>query len=838
MRSKGFRTLLSFVFSFALIVPAATVGQVLTFDQRAEEMKLAADLKERTSRSTEGLVEERLADGSVKVDLRGRFQHVALANLGRDGRPTASCVSSLKEANAFLGRDLETGNLIPNSPRSFDPFAIDSADYGMSDEEMLFYREMIARYIEAAELSPLAANISIVNGDGPNEGFNDPTPVAAEGGNTGATRGQQRLNVFGAAAAIWGAFLDSTVPIEVSARFDPQTCTLTSAVLGSASTTTVHREHANAGFSGTWHHQALANKQAGVDLSPNPDLAATFNSNLDGRPDCLQGTRFYLGLDNSQPPGTLNLLIVVLHEIGHGLGFADFVNGTTGAWFNGFPDVYARFLFDRSTSVLWRDMTDGQRAISAINNNNVLWDGASVRLASGGLSQGRDAATGRVEVYTPAPYDGGSSVAHWNTRVTPNVLMEPFITSGVPLTLDLTRQQMRDIGWYRDSDGNGTPDTITGVTPSGGFLLIGSQANINWNNNGGFNQNVAIELSLNGGATYTQTLAANVANTGSFSFAVPNTPTQQGRIRIREVNYASPAGVSELDFTITNTLPVLDAPFDLDGDGKTDISVFRPNPGQWWYLRSSDGGNRAFAFGSPTDTIVPADFTGDGKTDLAFWRPASGEWFVLRSEDSTFFAFPFGAAGDVPSPADFDGDGKSDATVYRPSTNTWFTLRSSDGQVATTPFGIAGDKPVPADYDGDGKADVAIFRPTGGSGGGEWWYLRSSDGANRAFAFGTSTDLTVPGDYTGDGKADIAYFRPSTGEWFILRSEDSSFFAFPWGAAGDVPAPGDYDGDGKIDAAVFRPSNSNWFALRSTAGPLILQFGITGDKPLPNAFVR
>ena len=310
-----------------------------------------------------------------------------------------------------------------------------------------------------------------------------------------------------------------------------------------------------------------------------------------------------------------------------------------------------------------------------------------------------------------------------------------------------------------------------------------------------------------------------------------NAPAGQWKLR---ATYQSV--VYETTFVVAGT-----GNFDMDGDGKTDISVFRPVGGsgsEWWYLRSSDGGNRAFAFGEATDTVVPADFTGDGKADLAFWRPASGEWFVLRSEDSTFFAFPFGAAGDVPSPADFDGDGKSDATVYRPSTNTWFTLRSSDGQVSAMPFGTAGDKPVPADYDGDGKADVAIFRPTGGSGGGEWWYLRSSDGANRAFAFGTATDLTVPGDYTGDGKADLAYFRPSTGEWYVLRSEDSSFYAFPWGASGDVPAPGDYDGDGKIDAAVFRPSNSNWFALRSTAGPLILQFGTTGDRPLPNAFVR
>ena len=284
--------------------------------------------------------------------------------------------------------------------------------------------------------------------------------------------------------------------------------------------------------------------------------------------------------------------------------------------------------------------------------------------------------------------------------------------------------------------------------------------------------------------------------------------------------------------------PVGKAPFDFDGDGKTDVSVFRAGLGQWWYLRSSDGGNRAFTFGSETDTIVPADFTGDGKTDVAFWRPSTGEWFVLRSEDSTFFAFPFGAAGDIPSPADFDGDGRADATVYRPSMSTWFTLRSSDGQFVATQFGVSSDKPVPADYDGDGKADVAIFRPTGGTGGGEWWYLRSSDGTYRAFGFGSSTDLTVPGDYTGDGKADIAFFRPSTGEWFVLRSEDSSFFAFPWGTSGDIPAPGDYDGDGRTDAAVFRPSNATWFALRSTAGPLFVQFGITTDRPLPNAYVR
>ena len=229
-------------------------------------------------------------------------------------------------------------------------------------------------------------------------------------------------------------------------------------------------------------------------------------------------------------------------------------------------------------------------------------------------------------------------------------------------------------------------------------------------------------------------------------------------------------------------------PFDLDGDLKTDVAIFRPGPGEWWYSRSSDGGNRAFQFGSTTDKIVPADYTGDGKTDVAFFRPSTGQWFVLRSEDSSFFGFPFGNSTDVPVPADYDGDGKADAAVFRESNLTW--------------------------------------------------YINKSSGGTQIVGFGAAGDLQVPGDFDGDGKADIAFWRPSTGFWNILRSEDLSYFAFPFGTTGDVPIPGDYDGDGKFDAGVFRPSNLTWFIQRSTAGTLIQQFGTTGDVPLPNAYVR
>ncbi len=288
---------------------------------------------------------------------------------------------------------------------------------------------------------------------------------------------------------------------------------------------------------------------------------------------------------------------------------------------------------------------------------------------------------------------------------------------------------------------------------------------------------------------------------------------------------------------ITGVVTRQKAPFDFDGDGKTDLSIFRHDPGEWWYLRSSDGGNRAFQFGNAYDRIAPADYTGDGKTDIAFFRRSNSSWFILRSEDNSFYSFPFGASEDIPAPADYDGDGRADAAVFRPSNSTWYISRSSGGTTIQQ-FGLSDDIPVTADYDGDGKSDIAIYRMSKG----EWWISRSSAGVivyqfGIATADAASTDYPVQGDYTGDGKADVAFFRPSTGEWFILRSENNSFYSFPFGTSGDVLVPGDYDGDGRTDAAVFRSQNRTWFVQRSSSGTLIQQFGISIDRPVPNAYV-
>ncbi|HEY0459502.1 MAG TPA: S8 family serine peptidase [Pyrinomonadaceae bacterium] len=282
----------------------------------------------------------------------------------------------------------------------------------------------------------------------------------------------------------------------------------------------------------------------------------------------------------------------------------------------------------------------------------------------------------------------------------------------------------------------------------------------------------------------------------------------------------------------TTTTQTARAKFDFDGDGKTDVGVFRPANGVWYIQNSAGGTNNIQQFGLGTDLLAPGDFTGDGKADIAVWRSATGEWFILRSENGSFMSFKFGQAGDTPAVGDFDGDGKADAGIFRPQSGEWFIQKSSGGTAITT-FGTAGDVPATADFDGDGRSDIAIYRPSNG----QWWIQRSSNSSVYAFQFGTSTDKPVQGDFTGDGKADAAFFRPATGEWFILRSEDSSFYSVPFGASGDLPAPGDYDGDGRFDTAVFRPVGGTWYVQRSTAGIMITNFGLAGDKTVAGAFV-
>jgi CSLREA domain-containing protein len=473
-----------------------------------------------------------------------------------------------------------------------------------------------------------------------------------------------------------------------------------------------------------------------------------------------------------------------------------------------------------------RNLTGASLTISAstINNNSSTPFG-------GGIDNAGTAAIINSTVTANQATEGGGIFNHGTanlTNVTVNGNFAGFKGGGVRNTAAFSA---RNSIFADNSDSSAAPADFSGVLSSQGFNLIEntSGAVITGTTTGNI---TGIDPKLgplfnNDGPTQT---CALLPESPAIDAADPNnfpTADQRGTARPKD---GDGNGTILPDIGAFERVFSGKPPLDFDGDGKTDISIFRPggvSGAEWWYLSSADGGNAAFQFGVSTDKPVPADYTGDGRADIAFWRPSNGFWFIQRSEDRSFFSFPFGAAGDLPAPADYDGDGKTDAAVFRPSSGTWFISRTTAG-ILILQFGVSGDLPTPADYDGDHRADIAIFRPASG----EWWINYSSTGQTAAFRFGTSTDRPVPGDWTGDGRADAAFWRPSNGFWFILRSEDFSFFSFPFGISSDFPAPGDYDGDAKLDAAVFRPSQTAWYLQRSSAGIAIIQFAEAGDIPL------
>ncbi|MEP6463444.1 MAG: FG-GAP-like repeat-containing protein, partial [Frankiaceae bacterium] len=97
-----------------------------------------------------------------------------------------------------------------------------------------------------------------------------------------------------------------------------------------------------------------------------------------------------------------------------------------------------------------------------------------------------------------------------------------------------------------------------------------------------------------------------------------------------------------------------------------------------------------------------ADFDGNGTTDLAVYRPGNGSWYIRNGR-----SVAWGRSSDLPVPADYNGDGRTDIAVYRPTNTRWYI--SGTTSIA---YGTRGDIPVPADYNGDGHADLAVYRPT------------------------------------------------------------------------------------------------------------------------------
>ena len=281
---------------------------------------------------------------------------------------------------------------------------------------------------------------------------------------------------------------------------------------------------------------------------------------------------------------------------------------------------------------------------------------------------------------------------------------------------------------------------------------------------------------------------------------------------------------------------------DLDGDGRSELVVWRPATGTWFWLLSSTGydyaapqsiqwGNQALG-----DVPLLGDIDGDRKADLIVWRASTGTWYWLTSSSG----YSYEAAGsklwgnrdlgDRPFVADIDGDRRADLIVWRASTGTWYWLTSVSGYAYAAAgakqwgTGLEGDEPLVGDIDGDSRADFAVWRPSSGT----WFWTTSLSGYANALGkqwgdvqFG---DVPILTDMDGDGLADFLLFRRETGNWKWLTAfggfKDAGQHQRQWGSEIliDQPVAGDFDGDGRTDPAVWRLSTGVWFWLASSSG--------------------
>lgn len=237
----------------------------------------------------------------------------------------------------------------------------------------------------AAAPATHAADFRLINNDPAGVGLNDVTPAAPIGGNPGITRGEQARIVYRFAMDMWGGVLQSSQTINVGASFAPLACTATSGTLASAGTTFVVTGSPDGIKPSRAYGSAIGDATFGMDLISYfyptlinyPDINSRFNGDL-GKPGCLTGQSWYMGLDGKTPAGQTNFLNVVMHELGHGLGVQGFISQSTASDSYSSVDVYTANAYDNVLNKPFTAMTSAERLAATRTPGRTVWTGAEV----------------------------------------------------------------------------------------------------------------------------------------------------------------------------------------------------------------------------------------------------------------------------------------------------------------------------------------------------------------------------------------------------------------------------------------------------------------------------
>lgn len=253
-----------------------------------------------------------------------------------------------------------------------------------------------------------------------------------------STDGYKAQLAFQAAVDIWARIVTSSVPIKVNATFAP----LDPYVLGSASACAGY--YNGIGDGQTIYPSPLADAIKGADQSalysgaPDCDIDALFSSD--------PSAGFYYGTDGLPPLDKVDFESVVLHELGHGLGFGGSFQVSAGLGSRSSrPYTFDRYAYDALTggSPLLAEIS-GTTLASKLQNGTNAWGGPSGVSASGGV---------RPHLYAPSVWEDGSSFSHLDESTygygDPDSLMTPYIapqeavhTPGV-----IAVGMFNDLGW-------------------------------------------------------------------------------------------------------------------------------------------------------------------------------------------------------------------------------------------------------------------------------------------------------------------------------------------------------------------------------------------------------